>query len=969
MKLTNYFPSTTSAINNTLALIALSLILPLHLSAQSTGSISGRVSDANNQSSLSGVAVRVEGTAIAASTDNSGRYVLINVPSGAQEISFSYIGYDSVTRSANVSSGVRTNLNTVMGEEVLSLEEFTVEGQVEGSAKAINAQRASDNLKNIIAADAIGNFPDQNISESLARLPGLSVRRDQGEGRAIIIRGADPNLNSVTINGTSIPTPDDERREVSLDVIPSDILGRLVVTKAVTADMDADSIGGSVEATTASAFDREGRWVGGRIEGSYNKLTEEWSPRIGFIYSDIFSVGNGENNLGTVFAISWYDRAFASLGLEGDEFAVIDEGDYEDEGLTVPDAVDQSALFPEKIEYRDYTVNRERLGMAFNIDYRPNDLSKYYVHGLISKFEDTEVRQRTRLRYDKGFASSLTDREGSFDDIEIVKDIKDRVQDQILMSFTVGGENEVGNWIFDYSGSYSFADEEEVGTNNPEFENSEDFNSSYVLSNAGIPSVIAITESDLNDPNNFEFNETETAENLTEDEEFAFKFNATYNTELGGHPGYLKFGGKARFRNKSVANEVQIWGWEGDDDLSMAQFAGGDVLFSQVFANGATVNTQAWRNFFNSNIGPDGFEADPVDSLVDSLLDDYAIEEDVYSGYFMGRVDVDKLRIVAGVRVEHTKVSSQGNQVDVVALEDDIDDGGNGLVGVTVINFDKDYTHVLPSFHVRYAANDNLIYRFAYTKTVSRPTFGAQAPRNEVEDEDVVAGNPTLKPLESNNLDFTVEYYMQSLGQVTAGVFYKNIDNFIATSTFSGEFAGVDGEADISQSLNGESATLWGLEFSWQQRLSFLPSPLDGLLISANYTIVDSESIIDFGGDRGRQTLPLFRQSDNVANFTIGYEKYGISLRLSASYRDQYLDDYIFNDDSPNTDLDLWASDHIQWDFTAAYRLNQNIKLYMEISNLGDEPFQTHYGKDTAFRNAQYEQYRLTANFGVKWNL
>ena len=168
--------------------------------------------------------------------------------------------------------------------EIYELDQFVVQGTVIGSARALNQQRASENLRNIVASDAIGKFPDENAAEALARLPGVSVERDQGEGRFIVIRGINPELNSVSIDGIAVPTPGASERETLLDTIPTETLSSMEVTKAVLPDQPGDSIGGHINLVSPSAFDRDERFASLYAAGLYSNLTEEWGYKLSLIH-------------------------------------------------------------------------------------------------------------------------------------------------------------------------------------------------------------------------------------------------------------------------------------------------------------------------------------------------------------------------------------------------------------------------------------------------------------------------------------------------------------------------------------------------------------------------------------------------------------------------------------------------------------------------------------------------------------
>ncbi len=159
-------------------------------------------------------------------------------------------------------------------EEPLVMEHVEVIGQAVSIDEALKDQRSSDSVKSVVHADGIGQLPDDNAAEALQRIPGISVERDQGEGRFVSVRGIAPDLNSVTINGTLVPSPESKRRAVALDVLPSELVQSLSVVKTLTPDMDANSLGGTIEVESLSAFDHDGLFYSISGEGSYDENVE-----------------------------------------------------------------------------------------------------------------------------------------------------------------------------------------------------------------------------------------------------------------------------------------------------------------------------------------------------------------------------------------------------------------------------------------------------------------------------------------------------------------------------------------------------------------------------------------------------------------------------------------------------------------------------------------------------------------------
>ena len=228
-------------------LILTCLCAPLAAQAQTTGTVSGRVTDAGTELPLAGVRVSIDATSLETYTGNDGFYLLSQVPLGDQSLTFSYVGYPSIDQTVVVLADGMTKADAIFGDEVISMDQFVIKGVLVGTARAINQQRASDTLRNIVAADEIGNFPDENAAEALQRVPGLALYRDQGEGRYIIVRGVNYALNSVTLNGVKLASTESGDRGIALDVIPSDALSSVEVTKVATPDMDGEGFGGTGE--------------------------------------------------------------------------------------------------------------------------------------------------------------------------------------------------------------------------------------------------------------------------------------------------------------------------------------------------------------------------------------------------------------------------------------------------------------------------------------------------------------------------------------------------------------------------------------------------------------------------------------------------------------------------------------------------------------------------------------------------
>ena len=410
----------------------------------------GTVADSSGVRVLQGAEVRIPALGRVTNADAAGRYRFTGLPAGTHEVVATFAGAGQQVQTVTVGAEGTMQLNFALAPAGTEIETILVVGQQANMLSAISRQRAADTVVTVLTRDAIGQFPDQNVAESLRRAPGINVLNDQGEGRFVAVRGLDPNLNSTSINGARVPATGGDERAVALDVIPSELVESIEIRKSLTPDMDGDTIGGSIEITTTSAFDREKGFVSASVEGGYNQLSEKWSPKIGMNFAQRLT-----EDFGVSGGFSWNRRKFSTDNIEAADWTT-----GEDSGLD----------YAETIEYRDYDVERVRWGGNISLDWRPADTTTLYLRGLYSKFDDTELRTRLVFKPDIEPASGSADG-FSFDSadgrIEVRRDIKDRREWQTTTSIVGGGRTEVGPWTLDYSASWSRAEQKEDGSIDP----------------------------------------------------------------------------------------------------------------------------------------------------------------------------------------------------------------------------------------------------------------------------------------------------------------------------------------------------------------------------------------------------------------------------------------------------------------------------------------------------------------------
>ncbi|WP_339460406.1 TonB-dependent receptor [Pseudomonas sp. EA_105y_Pfl2_R69] len=795
-------------------------------------------------------------------------------------------------------------------------EYVEVVGQAVSIDKALREQRSSDNVESVVHADGIGQLPDDNAAEALQRIPGLSVERDQGEGRFVSVRGIGPDLNSVTINGTLVPSPESDRRAVALDVLPSELVQSLTVVKSLTPDMDANSLGGTVEVESLSAFDHDGLFYTGSAEGSYDDNTDQTSPKFSGAISERFSLGDGVDNFGVAAAMSWQERDFGSDNVETGGAWDFDNG---------------ARL--EELEQRNYAITRERTGFGLNFDYKPDDLSSYYLRTLYSRYKDTETRNATGIE----FADAQSP--GERGDAEGYRELKSREETQEVQSYVLGGERMQGLWTIGAQAGYSRSSEDSPGgIAGAAFEGNDDF-ADAGFGDSQKPRLSI--DPGFYDPSNFTLSEVEWEKQKTTDTEQNIKLDLARDYDLSGYAAQVKFGGKLSRREKD--NDLEAWKYEDfgdvgltDADLNLGQFTKGNVDYG-LGRFGPGISAKAIKRLLG------GLNKDDFYNAEESRVNDFQMSEDINAAYLMNSLDLDDWRFIAGVRYEGTKFEAKGSGIRDGVFEN--------------TRSDTRYEHWLPGLHARYQLNASTQLRAAWTNTVVRPTFGQLAPGFVIDGDEASFGNPDLDPLESMNLDFGIEHYMGRAGVVSAFVFYKDIDSFVYNTDLGGSGIWAD-FAEASTFANGDSAKLYGLELAYSQKLDWLAAPWNGLLVGANATFSRSDASIQ--GQGLSRDIDLPNQSDTVGNLMLGWEDDTLSLRLSANYKSAYLAEVAAIDDKAH---DLYADEQLFVDFSAGYFLTPALQLTFQAQNLTDESFYVYSGRRDF--NAQYEEYGPTYKLGL----
>ena len=463
------------------------------------GNVSGKVTGSSSGDFLPGANVMLDGTNYGTSSDRFGNYKIGGVPEGDYTLKVTYVGYADFSDLVTVGSD-DVVVDVSLDVDYVSMDGVNVTGLSQGQAKALSQQKSAGNIKNVVSRDQMEKFPDQNVADVLQRLPGVALESDHGEGRYVQIRGAEASLNTTTINGVKVPSPEDVRK-ISLDIIPSYSLGSVEVTKAITPDMDADAIGGHVNLITKNAFDYDGQFMEAKVAGGHRPLYGKSGSMGAFTYGNQFMDGN----LGLIVSgsyefndmktdnieLEWndkYESVSAVVDSEEDETYVVDETD----GVIIND-----------MQLKNYSLSRERVGVTASLDYKLANDSKLYLNIISNTYTDKENRNRLRYRFDKSVDeetpgsgySNVTSTAGTANLARIARELKSRSSISEINSFSLGGDHALGKLGLDWSFTKSHAEELRDPSVNAEFV-AKDVNMNYEFTDNNHPQITSFTDED-----------------------------------------------------------------------------------------------------------------------------------------------------------------------------------------------------------------------------------------------------------------------------------------------------------------------------------------------------------------------------------------------------------------------------------------------------------------------------------------
>ena len=914
--------------------------------------VTGIVSDENQ--SLPGAAVTIEGTKKVIITDSEGRFTISDLKEGQYNLKVSYIGFESKNLNIEIVDAQNLNVGSiVLYQRQKNIDEVIISGTLKNSeARALNMQKNAINISNVIASDGIGKLPDRNAAETVQRVQGVSIERDQGEGRFVSLRGLPPFWASTTINGNRLPTAEEETtsRATAFDFFPTELISYVHVNKSFTPDMEADGIGGGVNFITKTPpMKTEFR---GTLGTGYNEKADKGVYNLGLLYGG----RTKDKKFGYLVNFSHFIRNWST-----DNFEARRSGD---EGVF-------------RMELRDYQGVRKTTGANAALEYVFSPKSTFYLKGMYGTLSDDETHYKHRVRFDKFSSANNTAR------VEL-QNIHNLLITE-LTSVSLGGIHQLNKSKIDWDLSY-YNNLFKYG-NIPDKQNNSYYVIKYTQNGVGInPNYIldkgvgprAYWKADggkldykdqdalfgfYSDPNfkmdasQMRFTDLEFYKVYVQERD---KIVAGFNHEIDiSDKLTLKYGFKYRDKERNARFSDIFYNWSNGTAPFLSEFGqytttqpNGTKYLSEMHAHigntfGPVLSTggmdQFWfQNQGNLTINKTDSEALEYNKALGRNFDVFEKHADAYG---MGTYKInDKMTILGGVRLSNTHTKVKGYNVVNNTL--------------TEVENTKDYLAVLPMLHFKYAINDKTNLRFAATRTFSRPNFGDLTPGGTYieADNEFKGGNPNLNPTYSINLDLMGEYYFSNVGILSGGVFYKSITDPIFQDSFIGNYNGING-VQFSAPNNGKAAWLGGIELGINRRFDFLPGFLQYFGTQLNATFMTSEMEKPSG-----RKVKLPYQAKELYNIQLFFEKGGFNARLAYNHKGNFAVEYAEEDL-----YDSYYGKYSNLDFGTSYQINKHFTVFADVNNILNKPLIYHFGENQD-RPEQVEYYGVRGNIGVKVN-
>ena len=937
--------------------------------------VEGYVKDAVTGDPLPSANVVIVGTRLGAATDMNGRYTIRNVPAGSYMLRASYIGYKSVEVPIELKEGANVTMDLKLEPVGVQGKVVVVTAQALGQTQAINQQLAALPIVNVVSSARIQELPDANAAESVGRLPGVSLVREGGEGAQVVIRGLAPKYNAVMINGVQMAATDVGNRGVNLSMISSNMLGGIEVTKAITPDMDAEVLGGSVNFTLREAKETKGvPGINLLAQGGYNNLQGT--------YSDYKLVGSIENRF-----------------FEGG-FGIFAEIDVEKRNLTSnelgasyylngPQLGIPNPTYLNGLNLIDIPRDRQRYGGTVVMDYRlaegKIELTNFFSAG------DTRTQSRSE-------SYSLTSNEHDY----TTSDSRNKLN---VMTNLLEIEKSLSFVSVDAKLSHSYSENRDpndmtvefiqqlAALNNPSYQRM----NPQLIPKLAHDSLEATFLQNLANSKTFSRDRTVTGS-------LDFQSNLLFSDEI---TSTIKFGGKYQYRWRSYDYDqgdgvltysggnvrqaiLDAFPWMKqtipngnfklpitlfeDPSFKYGKFLGGD------YTMGVPVNIDLMWQVLGVAQKYGTLEAYVHNDLA-SITNDYSGNENETAAYAMATVRFGPdITILPGVRYQLLRTSYTAPRGIETSTS-------RYMYNYRDTTIDESHAFWLPMVQLKYEPLSWFQVHLAYTNTLTYPDYNTITPRIDVGINSVAWNNFALKPAHSSNYDVVLSLYSNSIGLFTVDGFWKHIDNLIFPtsryvineSLYPGVPSSTVGHPVRTYINNPYAVDLRGIELDWQTHFWYLPGPLSGLVLGANYTHIFSAAkyprttvnttyssqppYVVIAYVDTSYTNRLIDQPNDIVNLAIGYDYKGFSMRVSMLYQDN-----VFEGENFWPELRTNTAKYLRWDLSLKQELPWfGFQLYLDLNNINAARDVT-LNQGSSFP-ASEQHYDMSADIGLRWKL
>ena len=937
--------------------VVLGCLWPAALMAQQQkGTIFGTVTD-SSKSVLPGALIEVQGSDKRVVSDAQGQFRITDLAPAEYTLTVSYLGFAPFTTTVKVEGGQEANVSAELQVASKNDQMIVTAERLHGEVEAINTERTADDIVQILPANVITSLPNTNIADAVGRLPSVTLERDEGEGKYVQIRGTEPRLSNVTVNGVHLPSPEATVRNIKLDTLPSNIVEDIQVSKTLTPNQDGDAIGGSVNLVTKTPIDKPTYTLG--VDGGYTPIQNGRA-----LWGVDGTVGKrfGVNKqLGLLFG-GTYDRNNRGI-------------DDMEPGQAIGNVNGKSFAMINTEDWRTYQYFRTRYGFNADVDYTVKPGWNLYLKGFYGDFLDygsvyVYTPNAGGLVSNSG-AQTVFDNTGSMNYREYI-----RRPDQGAFSMLAGSNQAISSWVFNYQFAVSRA-HNYGGQDFPTTNFNGPSNVTFALDETDPlrPKLSPLGGINVYDPTTYSIANTEYPSYATWEMDYQGNASLARTYSLGSHASTFEMGIEGRDAHKVQSENDQFF--NSINTYTLDQVLGrasNPNYYSGFFPIGSFTDYTKIQNLVASQLQT-GFAPDLNKDHIRSDPANWDTRERVWAGYVMDSIKFGKLRFVGGLRIEATATNFNAKEVTLNA---------GAYVSTTPVTGNGGYINYLPSIQAQYLISPNTTLRLSYGRGIARPNFQDIVPSVQVDPnaspKSVAIGNPALVATKANNYDILIEHYFQRVGILQGGFFYKSLmDPIYSTAIFlpatDPNFPGFLQQ----QSINGPSAHIAGFEASWQQRLSILPGVLSGIGISANYSYSTSRASFPATFSGGRIDHPaLQRQAPNTWNVGLTYDKARFSGRFAVSHNaaNIYAYQYVHDPTNPAADNDpivgikgplgdqyLYA--HTQVDIQGSYRMYRQLEFVASGLNLTNEVFGFYTGSPI-YPN-QREFYHPTVTIGLRW--